>query len=98
MPTISVRGFSAITTIQAAKVPRPPSTAVSGTSKPKARKFSGGFQVRSTSACLRRSWITATWAIVNESIAPNEYIVARKSVLPGSRVTIAIAAKIRIAM
>ena len=46
----------------------------------------------------RRSWITATWAIVNESIAPNEYIVARKSVWPGSRVMIAIAAKIRIAM
>ena len=73
-------------------MPRPPSTAVSGTSKPKARTFSGGFQVRSTSPWdLRRSWITATWAIVNESIAPNEYIVARKSVWPGSRVTIAIA-------
>ena len=86
-----MRGLSAITTIQAAKVPRPPSTAVSGTSKPKARTFSGGFQVRSTSLCLRRSWITATWAIVNESIAPNEYSVARKSVLPGIRVMIAIA-------
>ena len=90
--------MSAITTIQAMKVPRPPSTAVIGTSKPKARKLKGGFQVRSTSGLLRRSWITATWAIVNESIAPNEYIVARKSVWPGSRVTIAIAAKIRIAM
>ncbi len=98
MPTKRVRGFSAITTIQAAKVPSPPSTAVSGRSKPKARMFSGGFQVRSTSGYLRRSWITETWAIVNESIAPNEYSVARKSVLPGSRVTIAIAAKIMIAM
>ena len=87
-----------MTTIQARKVPSPPSTALSGSSKPKARRFSGGFQVRSTSGLTRRSCITATWAIVNESIAPNEYIVARKSVCPGSRVTIAIAAKIRIAM
>ncbi len=91
-------GLSAITTIQALKVPRPPSTAVSGTSKPKARKLSGGFQGRSSSDCVRRSWITATWAIVKESIAPNEYIVARKSVLPGIRVIIATAAKTRIAM
>ena len=60
--------------------------------------LNGGFQVRSTSPWRRRSWITATWAIVNESIAPNEYIVARKSVWPGSRVMIATAAKIMIAM
>ena len=43
------RGLSAITTIQAAKVPRPPRTAVSGTRTPKARKLSGGFQGRSSS-------------------------------------------------
>ena len=91
-------GLSAITTIQAAKVPSPPSTAVSGASKPKTRKLNGGFQGRSRSASMRRSRITETWAIVNESIAPNEYIVARNSVLPGKSVTIATAAKTRIAM
>ena len=72
-------------------MPRPPSTAVSGTSAPKARKLSGGFQGRSSSELRRRSRITETWAIVNESIAPNEYIVARKSVWPGIRVIVAIA-------
>ena len=40
------RRFSAITTIQAANVPRPPSTAVSGSSTPRKRKLSGGFQPR----------------------------------------------------
>ena len=90
--------MSAITTIQAAKVPRPPSTAVIGTSKPKAWTLSGGFQGRSSSDFVLRSWITAMWAIVKESIAPNEYIVARKSVWPGSRVITAITEKIRIAM
>ena len=67
-------------------MPSPPSTAVSGTSVPKARKLSGGFQGRSSPDFRRRSWITETWAIVKESIAPNEYSVARKSVLPGIRV------------
>ncbi len=28
--------------------------------------------------------MTAAWATVNDSIAPNEYIVPRKSTLPGS--------------
>ena len=93
-----MRGLRAITTIQAAKVPRPPKTAVSGTSKPKAWKLSGGFQGRSSSALRRRSWITATWAIVKESIAPNEYIVARKSVWPGISVITATTEKIMIAM
>ena len=94
-----MRGLSAITTIQAAKVPSPPSTAVSGTSKPKARKLSGGFQGRSlVRTVAARSWITETWAIVNESIAPNEYIVARKSAWPGISVIIATPEKTRIAM
>ena len=47
---------------------------------------------------MRRSWITATWAIVNDSIAPNEYIVARKFVFPGIIVRIATPAKMMIAM
>ena len=67
----------------AANVPSPPRTAVSGTSNPNARTLSGGFHGRSRSGCRWRSRITATCAIVNDSIAPNEYIVARKSVLPG---------------
>ena len=72
VPTKSVEGLSAITTTQAAKVPRPPKTAVKGKSKPKTRTFSGGFQGRSRSPWLLRSLITETWAIVNDSIAPNE--------------------------
>ena len=48
-PISRVRGLSAITTIQAAKVPKPPNTAVSGRSKPKARMLPGGFQSRSLS-------------------------------------------------
>ena len=60
--------------------------------------LSGGFQPRSRSGYFWRSRITETWAIVNESIAPNEYIVARKSVSPGITVRIATAEKTRIAM
>ena len=33
---------------------------------------------------MRRSWITAACAIVNESIAPNAYMRPMKSTLPGS--------------
>ena len=68
----NVRGLSAITTIQAAKVPKPPNTAVRGMSKPKARTLPGGFHSRSLSGKRRRSRITEMWAIVKESIAPNE--------------------------
>ena len=49
VPIRRVRGLSARTTIQAAKVPKPPNTAVSGRSKPKARMLPGGFQSRSLS-------------------------------------------------
>ena len=74
--------------IHAANVPSPPRTAVSGISKPNARKLSGGFHYAlPLRASLRVSRITETCAIVNDSIAPNEYIVARKSVLPGSIVS-----------
>jgi hypothetical protein len=61
-----------MTTIQAAKVPSPPNTAVSGRSKPKARTLPGGFHSRSVAGYRWRSLITERWAIVKESIAPNE--------------------------
>ena len=47
-----------MTTIQAAKVPKPPKTAVSGTSKPNARTLPGGFQSRSLSGYRCRSRMT----------------------------------------
>ena len=93
-----MRGLSAITTIQAENVPRPPSTAVSGTSTPRKRTLTGGFQAALASGKRCRSRSTETWAIVNESIAPNEYIVARKSVSPGTMVSAATPEKTRIAM
>ena len=33
---------------------------------------------------MRRIWITAAWAIVNDSIAPNAYMRPMKSTFPGS--------------
>ena len=60
VPITRVRGLSANTTIQAAKVPKPPKTAVSGTSKPNARTLPGGFQSRSLSGYRCRSRITET--------------------------------------
>ena len=98
MPTASVTGLSAITTSQAAKVPKPPSTAENGTDVPRTLKFSFGIHSRSLSGYFRLSWITAAWAIVNESIAPNEYIVARNLAWPGIRVMIARTANRMIAM
>ena len=49
-----------------------------------ARKTSSSFGL------LTRSATTDACAMVNESIAPNEYIVPRKSVLPGSSTSIGI--------
>jgi hypothetical protein len=46
--------------------------AVTGSSYPNARTLPGGFQPRSRSGNRRRSRITEMWAIVKESIAPNE--------------------------
>ena len=57
----------------------------------------GDFHSRFNSGRRCRSLITEMWAIVNDSIAPNEYIVARKSVLPGIIVKAAIAEKAMIA-
>ena len=57
----------------------------------------GGFHGRSSSGRIARSRITETWAIVNDSIAPNEYIVARKVVSPGTIVSAATPEKTRIA-
>ena len=97
-PTTSVRRFSAITTIQAENVPRPPRTAVSGSSTPRKRKLKGGFQPRLTSGKRWRNRSTEMCATVNESMAPNEYRVARKSVLPGTIVSAATPENTRIAM
>ena len=72
VPTASVTGLSAMTTSQALSVPSPPTTAVSGTSTPRNLKLNLGFQPRSASGSRLRSQITAAWAIVNESMAPNE--------------------------
>ena len=63
-------------------------TANSGQSTPRQRKFGRARNASSSPARLRRSWITAACATVNESIAPNEYIVLRNVVLPGSRMMI----------
>jgi hypothetical protein len=87
-----------MTTIQAAKVPRPPSTAVSGTSNPNALTLRRGRHSRSRSGSLWRSRITETWAIVNDSIAPKEYIVASSSVSPGISAIAPTAENARIAM
>ena len=57
----------------------------SGQSTPRHVKFGRARKASSSPARLRRSWITAACATVNESIAPNEYIVLRNVVLPGSK-------------
>ena len=81
-------GYWITTSSHDSPVPRPPITAKSGQSTPRQRKFGRALQGTSFPAPFRRSWITAAWAIVNESIAPNEYIVPRKVVLPGRRTRI----------
>ena len=45
--------------------------------------FGRALNASSSSCFRRRSWITDAWAIVNESIAPKEYIVPRNAVRPG---------------
>ena len=78
------------TTIHAIAVPSPPTTANSGMSTPRIVTFPR-LRYGSPSVCFFcRSAITEACAIVNESIAPNEYIVPRKSTLPGSRTPIEI--------
>ena len=59
--------------------------------------MSGGVHGRFRSGSRCRNLKIATCATVNESIAPNEYIVARKSTWPGSTVSAAIAENTRIA-
>src|SRR5437764_10765574 len=63
-------------------------TAKSGQSTPRHVKFGRARKASSSPERLRRSWITAACATVNESIAPNEYIVLREFVLPGRRTRI----------
>ena len=58
--------------------------AKSGQSTPRTRRFGRTRYGSSTGGGFRRIWITATCAIVNESIAPNAYMRPMKSTLPGS--------------
>ena len=71
---------------------------MSGTLEAEGAHVQGGFHARSFPGYFCRSRITETCAIVKESIAPNEYSVARRSVSPGIRVIAATAEKTRIAM
>ena len=65
-------------TTKAPKVPKPPITAVIGTSTPRILTLPGGRhgrsppfpRGRSDSGRSLRSLITETWATVNESVAP----------------------------
>ena len=93
-------------------MPRPPITANTGTSTPRKRTLKGArYQAssRSTStspgslrirlrANRQRSPISAMCAIVNDSIAPNAYSVARNSACPGIITTHAIAPNTPIAV
>ena len=73
-------------------------SAVRGTSTPRSSDVERRLPAsRGTSGWRLRSRTTETCAIVKESIAPNEYIVARNSVSPGSTVSIATAEKTMIA-
>src|SRR5581483_1088409 len=71
------------TTTQAAAVAQPPKTAKRGHSTPRKRRFGRALNSSSSPGLRTRSAITAACATVNESIAPNEYIVPRKSTFPG---------------
>ena len=63
-------------------VPSPPTIAKSGQSTPPTRRFGRARQGTSSSRLRTLSAVTATCAIVNESIAPNAYMRPRKSTLP----------------
>ena len=95
----AVRGLSAITTIQAANGPQPAEDRGERHLEAEGADVQGRLPRPLASAgCVWRSRITETWAIVNESIAPNEYIVASRSVSPGIRVIDGDAEKTRIAI
>ncbi len=77
-------------------VATPPKMANPGSSRPAIRSVAGLRYGRSRSGSVKRMRITAAWAIVNDSIAPNAYMLPRKSACPGSSVTHATTPKIRI--
>ncbi len=64
-------------------VPAPPMSANSGQSTPRQLKFGRARNASSSFGRFRRSWMTAACATVNESIAPNEYIVLEEVRLAG---------------
>ena len=69
-------------------MPTAPKIANSGQSTPRIRRLGRTLNASGSSRVLRRSAMTETCAIVNESIAPNAYMLPRKSVLPGRSTTI----------
>ena len=72
-----------------APVASPPKSANSGQSTPRTRRFGRARNAQLLVAgSARRSATIDACATVNESIAPNAYIVPRKLGLPGSRTTI----------
>ena len=66
-------------------MPSAPKIAKSGQLTPRKRRFGRARHSSSLSPAFTRSLITATCAIVNESIAPNAYMRPRKSTFPESR-------------
>ena len=73
------------TTSHAAPVPIAPTIANSGHWMPRIVRFGRARHSSSSSGRRTRSVVTARWAIVNESMAPNAYIRPRKSTCPESR-------------
>jgi hypothetical protein len=82
-----VTGSWTLTTTQAADVPSRPTIEKSGQSTPRARMFGRPFTSTSSFRKRYRRPIRAAFAIANDSIAPNEYIVPRKSIRPGASVS-----------
>src|SRR5262249_51067812 len=70
--------------------------AKTGMSRPSIVMFGRPRQGRGLAGSLIRRTMIDTWAIVNESIAPNAYMFPRKSVCPGMRTMAATPQKIRI--
>src|SRR5947209_10872482 len=87
-PAYRVLGYWITTSSNDSALPTPPITENRGQSTQRQRKFGRARHGMSCPALRRRNWITEACAIVNESIAPNEYIVPRKFVLPGRRTRI----------
>ena len=70
----------------------PPTIANSGRSSPANAQVAGRpVGARERPGLVIRSRVTETWAIVNDSIAPNAYRLPRNVAWPGIRVSAAIA-------